>query len=135
MQPTSLIINDTNYRVYKDSQDNVYPVAPIEEYIIRRVNGLISGQTKIIDFTDINYPVKIESVYIDSPANDQFTIAILDSQDNTIFAWSLGRDNTPLALPTVLITPDLKISLTANSDITKILIHCRPVSIIGLKDF
>ncbi len=135
MQPTSLIINDSNYRVYKDSQDNVYPVAAIEEYIVRRINGLNNGQTKIIDFTDINYPVKVESVYIDSPANDKFTIAILDSQDNTIFTWSLGRDDTPLSLPTVLITPDLKISLTANSNITKILIHCRPVSIIALKDF
>lgn len=135
MQPTTLTVNDANYRVYKDSQDNVYPVAAIEEYIVRRINGLNNNQTKIIDFTDVNYPVKIESVYIDSPANDQFTIAILDSQDNMIFTWSLGRDDTPLNLPTVLITPDLKISLTASSNITKILIHCRPVSIIALKDF
>ena len=135
MQATFLTINDANYRVYKDSQDNVYPVSAIEEYVVRRVNGLNNGQTKIIDFSDINYPVKIESVYIDSPANDRFTIGILDSQNNVIFSWYLNRDDTPLALPTVLITPGLKVSLTANSNINKILIHCKPVAIIALKDF
>ncbi len=135
MQATFLEINNAKYRTYKDDQDNIYPVAPIEEYIVRRINGLANGQTKIIDFLDVNYPVKIESVYIDSPANDQFTVTVLDAQDAIIFSWSLGRDDTPIALPTVLITPDLKIAVTANSDIVKILIHCKPISIVALKDF
>ncbi len=135
MQPTSLLINEANYRVYQDNNNNIYPVSAIEEYVVRRINGLNNGETKIIDFSDIDYPVKIESVYIDSPANDQFTIGILDSENTVIFTWSLGRDDTPIALPTVLITPGLKISLTASSNITKILIHCKPVAIIALKDF
>lgn len=135
MQPTSLLINDANYRVYQDDNNHIYPVAAIEEYLVRRVNGLNNGENKIIDFTDIDYPVKVESVYIDSPANDRLTIEILDSQDIVIFNWFLNRSDTPITLPTILITPGLKIRLIASSNIDKVLIYCKPVSIIALKDF
>lgn len=33
-------------------------VVCIKEYLVRRVNGLNNNQNKIIDFTDIDYPVK-----------------------------------------------------------------------------
>ena len=135
MQPNTLTINGSNYRVY--TQDGVnFPAGGVPQYALRRVFTLNVNVPKLIDFTDVTGFWKIESVYIDSPEDSEVIVEILNAGNVPFYTDILLRNETPKQLPTVLITNDLKIRVTAQrSAISTLLVYLSPAYVAFSKDF
>ena len=136
MQPNTVEVNGSNYRIYTDENSVNFPAAPVQHYALRRVFALNIGTPKTVDFTDLQGFWAINSVYISSPADSEVTVEILDSNGVAFFSDLYVRNTTPRTLPTVLINSTLTMKLTASrSAIGLLLIYLKPAHLAYSKDF
>ncbi len=106
-------------------------LASIEEYIVLQTNERLNvGAEAVWSLSSLETPVKIESIFIDSPQADKFEFEILAHDDSSIFKLNLARNQTPYDLPEAPLSNEFKIRIIAKSRITLIRIICKPVIIL-----
>ena len=136
MQPNTITVNDADYRVYTDENSVNFPAASVQHYALRRVFNLQIDVPKIVDFIDLPGFWSVDSVYISSPDESEIIAEILNAEGITFFSKKILRQETPKVMPTVLITSDLTLKLTADrSPITLALIYLKPAYLAYSKDF
>ena len=105
-------------------------LSSIEEYIILQNQDLIPKNGSVTWRLDsIGQPVKIESIFIDSPQADRFTFELLLG-NQVIFTLTLSRNKTPYDLPDAPLSDDVSIRITARDVINLVRIVCKPVAIL-----
>lgn len=136
MQPNILQVDDTNHRVFTNSNSVNYPALGIEEFALRRVFAIEQGQAKYVDFVDLPEFWKIESIYISSPEESELLVEIVNDAGIPFFSDRLMRNETPKQLPTVLVDNSVKLKLTAyKSPINLLLLYLKPAHLAYMKDF
>ena len=136
MQPNILQVDDTNHRVFTNSNSVNYPALGIEEFALRRVFAIEQGQAKYVDFVDLPEFWKIESIYISSSEESELLVEIVNDAGIPFFSDRLMRNETPKQLPTVLVDNSVKLKLTAyKSPINLLLLYLKPAHLAYMKDF
>ncbi len=105
-------------------------LSSIEEYIILQNQSVIGKNDSVTwELNSIGQPVRVESIFIDSPQSDRFTFELL--RDNQIiFTLVLSRNKTPYDLPDAPLSEDVSIRITARDVINLVRIVCKPVAIL-----
>lgn len=99
--------------------------------ILIRVNGLAANQSKEIRFWEqaqITTALKIESIYIDSPADDKMKIAVFTQDGIKLTEREFNKNETPYDFPDLVLAKSLKVVFTSvNSVINRIFVFCSQV--------
>ncbi len=114
------------------SVQNTLNEMTVKPQILIRVNGLASNQSKEIRFWEqaaITTALKIESIFIDSPAEDKVKIAIFTQDNIKLTERQFDKNQTPYDFPDLVLSKLLKIVFTNTSPnpIDKIFIYCSQV--------
>lgn len=134
MQPKTIEINGTIYQAY-EYDGATYPAQGIPMYALRRVFNINVGQSKTIDFLDLEGFWEVVSVYISSTETAEVTVDIL-FENVSFYQDKFLRNETPRFLPPVLVDKDLTMRLTAIRDsIAVALIYLKPAHLKYQKDF
>lgn len=136
MQPSNIIIDQTNHRLFSDTDGTRYPSAGVKSYALRRVFALAVNTPKYVDFVDLDGFWRIVSCYISSPEDSEITVEMLDSNNIPFYTDKFLRNEMPKEYPVVLVTPGLRLKLTAaRSPIDLVLIYLEPANLLYSKDF
>jgi hypothetical protein len=106
------------------------PISPIEEYFFIGIYNVNRNTTKTVELSQFGGEIKLESIYIDSPATDQFTFEVLDENEQILTSFALGKNQTPYEFPAAILAPNHKVRIIAQSDLASIRIYAKPVKII-----
>ncbi len=105
-------------------------LSSIEEYIILQNQSVIGKNDSVTwQLNSIGQPVRVESIFIDSPQSDRFTFQLL-RDEQVIFTLVLSRNKTPYDLPDAPLSDDVSIRITARDVINLVRIVCKPVAIL-----
>jgi hypothetical protein len=83
--------------------------------ILLRVNGLAGNQSKEIRFweqSQITTALKVESIFIDSPADDKVKIVILTQDNIKLTERAFDKNQTPYDFPDLVLSKFLKVVFT-----------------------
>lgn len=108
--------------------------------ILLRILGLTGNQSKTINLweqSNITTAIKIESIYIDSPAEDRIRIEILTSDNFKLTERYFNKSETPYDFPDLVLSRFLKVKVTSenNSIIDRVFIYCSQVAEPLIVDF
>ena len=115
-----------------DLQSNLY-IAPIQEFYVLQAVNLTRNEYNSWSLERINQSVLVESIYIDSPSQDNFDFEVLQ-QGVKIFDFRLSRNNTPYQFPTNPMTPGVVIRIQPTSTINLLRIVLKPCVILETLD-
>jgi hypothetical protein len=109
--------------------DNLEVTTTENPQVLLRVNGLAQNQTKEIRFWEqpsITTALKVESIYIDAPAEDKVKIEIFTFDNIKLTERLFEKNDTPYAFPDLVLSQGLKVvfSLVGTNPIDKIFIYC-----------
>ena len=107
--------------------------------ILYRVLGLPKNQTKYVNFwenPEFVDGIKIDSLFIDSPYDDQLYVEVLDYNDNHITEWKFSKSETPYEFPKLEFSKyiKLKLEVLSGNDISGVFIYTTPVASPSLSD-
>lgn len=105
-------------------------ISSIEEYIVFVGDNIAKDNSKYWALSPVGQPLKIESIYIDSPLSDRFTFKIRTRQNIEIFSLILSRSQTPYDLPDAPLDPNYIIEIVASDQIDLVRIVAKPVVIL-----
>lgn len=136
MQANTVTIDGSPYRIFSDPNQVLYPAAPIPEYALRRVFGMVVNTPKIVDFTDLQGDWEIVSLFISSPIDSEVQVEMIDQNGVVFFSDLHLRNTVPKFIPTVLIDNTMTMRLTAGrSPINLLLLYLKPAYLSYSKDF
>ena len=107
-------------------------LSSIEEYLTLETSGTIDkGDFSLWDLTSFEQPFKIESILIDSPYNDSFTLQLLNQVNQVKFSQPFERKKTTEQLPLIVVKTGWKIKIIAiNSPIDYLQIIGKPIALL-----
>lgn len=106
-------------------------LSSIEEYLMLESSFIAKGNSQLWDLSILDQPFKVESILIDSPYNDTFTLEFLDENNIKKYSQPFERQKTSQELPLIVIKANWKIQVTANnSDIDYLQIIGKPVALL-----
>lgn len=105
--------------------------APITEYVRLIGRELQPGSRQSWNLANIGQVLEINSVYIDSPAQDSFDLEVYDQNGNSPLDLTIGRNEAPYDLPNAPLTTDLTLKVYARAYIKTVLILCRPAVLLA----
>ncbi len=107
-------------------------LSSIEEYLTLESDGTIAkGDFRLWDLTPFEQPFKIESILIDSPYNDTFTLQLLNEGNQVKFSQPFERKKTTEQLPLIVVKRNWKIKIIAtNSPIDYLQIIGKPIALL-----
>ena len=107
-------------------------LSSIEEYLTLESDGTIDkGDFRLWDLTPFEQPFKIESILIDSPDNDTFTLQLLNEANQVQFSQPFERKKTTEQLPLIVVKTNWKIKIIAtNSPVDYLQIIGKPIALL-----
>jgi hypothetical protein len=104
----------------------------VKPQILLRVNGLLPNQSKEIRFwekAEITTALKIESIFIDSPADDKVKIAVFTQANVKLTEREFDKEQTPYDFPDLVLSKSLKVVFTnwSGNPIDRVFVYCSQV--------
>jgi hypothetical protein len=110
-------------------------ISAIEEYVTMYVNNLNAGQKAVFNLAQFGQSMRLISVYIDDPDNDQIDLALVKNAAGATPAYTFYKDRfqrntTPIPVADIPLAPDITVEVTAVQAVSQVIIMLKPVAIL-----
>lgn len=110
-------------------------ISAIEEYVTMYVNNLNAGQKAVFNLAQFGQTMRLVSVYIDDPDNDQIDLILVKNAAGATPAYQFYKDRfnkstTPIPVADIPLTPETTVEVTAISAVSQVIIMLKPVAIL-----
>jgi hypothetical protein len=136
MQKQALTVGNINYAAYRDNDNFVNPIEPVEEFILLR-SGLVASTLKIITLTDFTIPIQLRSLYYFSSTtttNKNIELKIKDNAGNAIFKTIITINFVNVILPQIILQPTFTIELMATTHVESLSLLCKKIGFVDIRD-
>ena len=128
-QASNETLNDLGLPTDKTTYAHI-GVQKIEEYLVFQATNIQARQSISWSLSRVGFPVRVTSIYIDSPSQDQFDFEIW-SGDSKVFDFRIRRNQTPYNFPDVPLPENVSIKINPTSNIDFLRIALKPCVIIA----
>jgi hypothetical protein len=135
MQKQSILVNNNKYAVYKDNDDILYPASRIEEYEVVQTS-LVTGTLKILTFTDMDTPIRLEDFYLYSTtgaSNKHVTLKAKDAAGNMLCINTVSSNAHIINMAKIILLPDYTIELFATTNVEMVRLQFKKVGNLTVK--
>ena len=130
--PGSLSREPNNIKGYLRNNE-FFPVAPIEEFIVIRSGEIKENQSVTISFSSLLSPVRLLSVWVATQLGtrrDNIKIQVLENNQE-IYYQIISQNQLPQNLPYNVILPSQQLAITTTSEVKGVTFIAKQCFVIG----
>lgn len=114
-------------------------ISTVDEYVVMSIGQVTQGDVAVFDLAQFEQPLILKSLYIDNANQDAVVIEVLASvvgyqeivNYRPLLQQTFNRNKTPVAFPDAPLPPNVRLRITAKTDISYMQLAFKPCSIIA----